>query len=368
MAASYAMRGSREVSPELRERVLAKAEELGYVPSSSARRLRGVEAKRIGIVLPAAGSPSHTRNLQAFDLACRQRGVEVEVHFHYWHEETERQVLTTLLDSGISGLILSPAGEGTVATLMALQKSGLSVPFVTFGMMSGPSDKLDHYHGNYAPDARELGQLCVEHFVNLGHKKLAFLFQGPLHPGKGLPAIARSFQYAVSQQKGVHLELFNLDDSSSPIRQKILGKKPCGLEDLIETDRLLAGYFLDHEYNATVAATSDDLSALALLNECQRRGIKVPEELSIFSLGGSYICQLGSLPLSHASVPINEIAGQVIDRLLENHPEDKNEQFYPLNIVEAGTLANRIGGRPAPRHFSRLLSKREFNVKHRIQI
>ncbi len=341
MAVSYALRGRGEVSGELRETILRTARELGYVPSRSARRLRGAGSPRIAIILPMAGSPAHMRNLQAFDLVCKEQGIEVDLHFHYWHEETERQILTRMFDEGVNGLILAPAGVGTSATLVKLQEQGLSAPFVTFGALANTPPGLTSYLGNYAPDVEALAKLCVDHLIELGHRKLAFLFQGPLYAERGLPAIARSFQRQVSQVPGAELELFHLDDSSSPLRQRILHQQPCRLEDLIETDEQMARYFLDHPYQATVAITSDDLSAVALLNECVRRKLPVPEALSIFSLGGSYICRLAALPLSHASVPMHEIARGIIDRLLAREPQaGESETFYRLSLVKAATLAD----------------------------
>src|SRR5688572_29445934 len=88
MAVSFALRGSNQISSALREKILQKANELGYVPSRAAKNLNGSATPRIGIVLPIPGVPAHARNLQAFDQACRERGIETDVRFHYWHAET----------------------------------------------------------------------------------------------------------------------------------------------------------------------------------------------------------------------------------------------------------------------------------------
>lgn len=341
MAVSFALRGSAQISVALRERILKKTDELGYVPSRAARSLNGQAAPRIGIVLPMAGSPVHARNLQAFDRICRDRGIETDVHFHYWHVETERKILESLFDDGVSGLILSPAGPETSGSLLRLQNAGLSAPFVTFGSLHGSHSALEKHLGNYAPDSRNMSEVCLGHLYDFGHRNVAVLFQGPQTPRGGASQLSNSFLAAARRFSGLRLELFYLDDSSSPIRKKILRGEPCELEDLIETDDQLAGYFLDHPFEATVAVTSDDLSALSLLNECHRRKIDVPNSLSIFSLGGSSICRMSSLPLAHAAMPIKEVASHVVEKLLAGADAKKEEYTYRFTMVDAATLANR---------------------------
>lgn len=341
MAVSFALRGSDQISSTLREKILKKADELGYVPSRAARSLNGKVTPRIGIVLPIPGVPVHARNLQAFDQVCRERGIETDVRFHYWHVETERKILQSLFDDGITGLILSPASQETRETLHHLQEAGLSAPFVTLGYLHDPQNDLEKYLGNYSPDTQSVSTLCLEHLADFGHRNVAFLFQGPQTPRGVSSQLAASFLAAAKHIPEVRLELFYLDDSSSPIRQKIMRGEPCELEDLIETDDQLARHFLDHPFAATVAIASDDLSALSLLNECHRRKIDVPNDLSIFSLGGSSICRMAALPLAHAAVAIKEVANHVVSKLMTGSVAKREEYNYRLSIVDAATLANR---------------------------
>jgi len=341
MAVSFALRGSDQISGTLRERILKKADELGYVPSRAARSLNGIATPRIGIVLPIPGVPAHARNLQAFDQACRERGIETVVRFHYWHAETERKILQSLFDDGITGLILSPAAQETCETLRHLQDAGLSAPFVSLGYLHDPEATLEKYLGNYSPDTQAVSTLCLEHLTKFGHRNIAFLFQGPQVPRGVSSQLAANFFAASKRIPDTRLELFYLDDSSSPIRQKILRGEPCELEDLIETDDQLAGHFLDHLSDTTVAIASDDLAALSLLNECHRRKIDVPNTLSIFSLGGSAICRMAALPLAHAAVDIKEVANHVVSKLLTGPTAKREEYSYRLSIVDAATLANR---------------------------
>ena len=67
---SNALSGKGRVSPELGAKIRAKAEELGYVPSVTARALRTGRSRVIGLVLPdmpirfSRRSPRRSRMLQ----------------------------------------------------------------------------------------------------------------------------------------------------------------------------------------------------------------------------------------------------------------------------------------------------------------
>lgn len=340
-AVSHALRGSGQVSAELGQTIREKAVELGYIPSRAARQLNGHHTPRVGIVLPLPGTPMESHILQALDEVCRGAGVETEIRYHYWHLETERRALRSLLDDGVTGLVLVPAHSETSAELCRLQEAGLSAPIVTVGALNSDGETLRAYLGNFAPDYRTIAPLCLRHVVEAGHRDVAVLFQGPYTIAGGAASLAQSFLSTAGSQSNLRIEMFYLDDSSSPIRRKILSGAPCTFEDVWETDNQLAVHFLDHPFEATVAVTSDDLTALSLFNECQRRSIKVPEELSIFSMGGSPVCRMFPLPVTHAKPDIKKLATRIMAKLLGDATPDHEEIAYPLSIVAGATLAQR---------------------------
>lgn len=352
-AVSYALRGSPEVSEALRTRILETATRLGYVPSGAARQLRGVAPRRIGIVAPIPGMPTYARNIEALDRVCALQGVETVVHYHYWHQETERQILRRLLDSGISGLVVHPSGTGTKETLVKLAKGGLLAPFVVFGDVAPDSALKPFLRGRYHLQPQQMADLCIPRVMEQGHRRLAILLQGPLLPeGNWVQILRRFYQMAVRKQ-GVEVEFFYLDDSSSPIRQKVLRDEACNIHDFVLTNQLLAQKFLESGSEATVAITQDDLTALALLNGCQERGRSVPEELSILGLGGSFACSLGVRPISHMAVEIDTIAADVMERLNSATVPDALIAPYPLVWKEGATFGKSRDYQPARRGSAR---------------
>ncbi len=352
-AVSYALRGSGEVSQALRERIVATARALGYVPSGAARRLRGSAPRRIGIVAPMPGMPAYARHHEALDSACAALGIETVTHYHYWHGETERRILAALLDSGITGLVLHPATLETGATLAELAAGGLGVPFVTFGEVEPRAELASLRRGSFQPHPQAIADLCIPQILARGHRRVAFIFQGPLLPEGGVIQTLRRFQEKAARGTGLELEFFYLDDSSSPIRRKVLQKVPCGIADFVATDRLLADRFLDSPFEATAAITQDDLTSLALLSGCERRGLRVPEDLSIVSISGSYVCECGARPITHLAVRVEEVVSDLLARLLAQAPPATLQAAYPMAFVEGATLGSLKAAKPKGRRAGR---------------
>ncbi len=74
---SNALSGKGRVSPELIEKVRAKASELGYVPSLTARALRTGRTGVLGLVLPDIANPLFPQIAQAIENAASNAGYGV---------------------------------------------------------------------------------------------------------------------------------------------------------------------------------------------------------------------------------------------------------------------------------------------------
>lgn len=359
-AVSYALRGSDQVSVKLTKAIQQKASDLGYIPSRTARLLNGHTSPRLGIVLSLPGVPMESQILQALEAVCRETGFEAVVRYHYWHAPTECNILRSLLDEGVTGLVMVPAHLGTTAELVRLQEAGLSAPIVTVGLLHHRGEELITYLGNFAPDYQSVAPLCLKHVAEAGHQNVAVLFQGPYTNSGGAASLAQSFLSTASHQGNLRIEMFYLDDTSSAIRQKILQGVPCALEDVWKTDNQLAEHFLNHPFEATVAITSDDLTALSLLRACHDRSIKVPQDLSIFSMGGSWACRMAPLSITHVEPNIEGIATRIISMFLDDTSSDHEEVAYPLSIVEGETLISR-DSKNSTRIFEKTISTTMFH-------
>ena len=73
--ASRALSGRGYVSPAARERLLAVADQLGYIPNESARTLKQQRSRVVGVVVSDLGNQFYARLAAGIDQALREAGL-----------------------------------------------------------------------------------------------------------------------------------------------------------------------------------------------------------------------------------------------------------------------------------------------------
>lgn len=168
--ASYALNDRTEVSSATRGRVKEAARALNYYPSHAARGLRGLNAKTFGLVLPFRESRvEHAPFLEVLggiDEAIAGQGFDVLLA-HSGSGADELNVCTRLiLSRKVDGLVVvrSRIRDPRVAELRAHQ-----FPFVVYGRADTPETcavEVDNAAG---------ARLAVEHLLELGHRRIAYI-------------------------------------------------------------------------------------------------------------------------------------------------------------------------------------------------
>ena len=97
------------VSPQTRERVLASMRALDYRPNGLAKSFRTGRTGTLGVVLPDVTDPFFATLLAGIDDRARDRGVVAVATSVGNSAELERDVVRTLAERHIDGLILAPS-------------------------------------------------------------------------------------------------------------------------------------------------------------------------------------------------------------------------------------------------------------------
>jgi len=77
MTVSKALRDEPDVSAETKAKIKQLAQQLGYVPDSSAQGLRTKTSKLFGLVIPAATNPIYARMVYAIEERASELGYDV---------------------------------------------------------------------------------------------------------------------------------------------------------------------------------------------------------------------------------------------------------------------------------------------------
>ncbi|HEY8594918.1 MAG TPA: LacI family DNA-binding transcriptional regulator [Devosiaceae bacterium] len=165
---SLVLQGSPLVHESTRAKVQAAIRDLGYVYNRGAANLRRSRSSVVGMIINDLTNSFFAELAVGIDRTMQASG-----HVPFLAntaESTDRQaeVIASMLEHGIAGLIISPARGTEPRDLKPVIDSGIPVVLVVRGL---PHNKAS----SVQPDNRAGAREAVRHLVALGHRRIAFL-------------------------------------------------------------------------------------------------------------------------------------------------------------------------------------------------
>src|SRR6516225_8869464 len=178
MTVSKALRDKHDVSPETKTRVKLVAQQLGYVPNSSAQGLRTRMSKLFGVVVSTLTNPIFLPVVQAIEERAYELGYDVLLAETLDIPEREEACVNRFLARRVDGLFIVPAYRMATEARIYQELLARKVPTVVMGhtvpfcnqFVNVESDDL---LGSYK---------ATQHLLNMGHKRIAFLSGPPVTP------------------------------------------------------------------------------------------------------------------------------------------------------------------------------------------
>ncbi|MFP5077805.1 LacI family DNA-binding transcriptional regulator [Rhizobium sp. YIM 134829] len=167
---SLVLQGSGLVNETTRAKVTATMRELGYVYNRGAANLRQANAKSriIGVVVNDLTNSFFAEIAVGVDMVVQSAGFVQFLSNTSENIDRQREVIASMREHGISGLILSPARGTEAADLKPLSAAGIPVVVM---VRSVPGSKAS----SITSDNRAGIALAVAHLARLGHARIAFL-------------------------------------------------------------------------------------------------------------------------------------------------------------------------------------------------
>jgi LacI family transcriptional regulator len=268
------------VAEATRERVRAAIGELGFVRNESARQLRQGRSRTFGVVLENLANPYFTDLARGAEAAMNTDGFDAVWCTSDGSPAKERRCLDFLQEQRVSGLIITPVGLDA-ERIAELHDRGLSVVVLDRREYTGVcSTRVDHVAG---------GEIAVNHLLGRGHRRLAIvtgpLLQEPIRDRySGAEAAARAAGLPDRDMATlVHCDM-------TPTAGKDAARR------LLELDPLPTGVFC-----------TNDLLAIGLVNELQRAGVKVPQEICVVGYDDIELAGTSVVPLTTVRQPRHEL-------------------------------------------------------------
>ena len=149
-----------------RERVLAAARDLGYMPNSAASVLRRMASMRLGFVYPEQPAPFFAPVTAGINDAVADYGalgIEVtHIRYSQQNENMEADTLQKIRPSEFQGIAVNSAGPGIAREINRLSDAG--VPVITFNTDAANSRRL-FFIGNDAIQSGRIGAALLGRYL-----------------------------------------------------------------------------------------------------------------------------------------------------------------------------------------------------------
>ncbi|MEP9362650.1 LacI family DNA-binding transcriptional regulator [Nocardioides sp. CN2-186] len=307
------------VSPDTRERVLRAMADLGFVRNESARQLRAGSSRTLAYVMLDASNPFFTDVAQGIDTAAEAADLSLVLCNSRNSGDREQAHLALLEQQRVQGILVTPVDPDS-ASLDEVARRGTPVVVVD-------RTRADQSFCSVAVDDVLGGRLAIEHLVERGHTRVAYI-GGP--PGLGqVEDRWRGAQEAWSALGRPGADLVQLPTTVLSVAE---GR---------EAGQRLAG--LPARRRPTAAFCANDLVALGLLQQAIGSGIRVPEELAIVGYDDIEFAAAAAVPLTSVRQP-RQLLGRtaaelVLDEATNAEHTHRQVLFTPELVARASTTS-----------------------------
>jgi len=315
---SRVLNNERYVSEETRERVAAVVARLSYRPSLAARSLAGRRSFQIGLICDNP-SPYYVYEMQSgIRDRCEADGVRMIAQPYDRNspkliDEIESLVETTHVD----GLILTPPVTDYPAVLDLLKQREVRFVRVSPGSDVGltPSTFID----NEAAAAT-----MTRHLIELGHRRIGFIAG---HPSFATSAQRTNGYLAALRAAGIEVE-------TALVRQ--------GSYDFASGSTEGEALLAMETPPTAIFASSDDMAA-GVLAAAHRRGLLVPDALSVAGFDDTALAGYVWPPLTTIRQPTRQLAYAAADLLLApaDQPIERREIAFELVVRDSTAPPSR---------------------------
>lgn len=309
---SQALTGKPGVSEKTREKVIETAKKLGYMYTPST----GKSGSSRGIIGLIASEYVFTENNffgaihLSIDKEVKSRHCGLLIHSVDRNSEEQEIIPPFVQERQVDGLlILSHLKTKYIKKIMSKKL---------------PTVLIDHHHPLLEVDCilsnnRFGAYNAVKHLIELGHKKIGFI---------GNVASSPSYQ---ERWEGYRLAL---NDAGLPVPHEQQWLKSKETEEGIST-------FLDSLASYPTAWFCGNDTLAFLLNTCmQKRGIKVPEEMSICGFDNLQLSEMASPALTTVNINKDYFGKRAVDRLfwrMEHMDAPYEEILLPTRLIPRGS-------------------------------
>lgn len=321
---SRVINNEANVRPEMKDRVQASIDRLGYVPSIAAQRMSGSRSYLILALNDRERTIADWQARQGTDwvdqmllggmLKCAEQGYRLIFELVDTHNDhIERELLAAIAALQPDGVILTPphSDNPLIVRLLDAQK----IPFARIGSLGV---------GGGIPlimDDTGAARLATERLIAVGHRRIGF--------------IAGSREYELS---GWRVEGW----------RAVMDEAGFATDNLLEhgdfsyaSGERAARVLLGRAERPTAIIASNDQMSLAVLQTARSMNLRVPQDLSLISFDNTPMVRFAQPPLTAVDQPVAQTTSRAVELIIDAHGKDRTDHAPLDPVVVSATLVER---------------------------
>lgn len=302
------------VAEATRDRVHEAIAKLGYVPDMIASSLSSQKSGFIAAIVPTLNNINFAETAGGLSDTLRMAGFQLLIGYTNYQLDEEEALVRTMLARRPEGIVLTGSHHSNVTRQLLL---AANIPVVEIWDL--PKQPVGHAVGF---SNLGVGIAMTSQLIERGYQKIAFLAPPKSETGfRDFRGDERLEGYRRAlEQAGLPTDLV--------IRH---GSGPVSFNHGAESMAAL----LEQRGDIDAVFAVSDLSAVGAVMECQRRGIKVPNDLAIagfgnFEIGAQIIPTLTTVHIDCTG--IGERTGQLLLDLLSQSPEKAGGEHQIIDL------------------------------------
>ena len=308
---SNVLQGTKNVSSELRKRVMDAVEHLNYCINPIASGLKKSKMNTIGLILTKVDSQFFPYIIEGIQHVFDPLGYNISFLISNNRIALEKQHLRSLINSHIAGIILNSVVEKDDYMYFSMLSSLASQPNPV------PIVSIERDISEYGIDSVIInnfqgGKMATSHLIEMGCSKIAHI------------AAPYSVPWGIKRTEGYKktLEEHGIDYKPSFV----------SYGDFLP----LSGYsqtrvFIQNSINFDSIFAANDLMAIGAIKAVMENHYRIPEDIKIIGFDNTFLSALISPSLSTINVPIRRI-GEESAQILLNRIENRSSQYDPVRL------------------------------------
>lgn len=303
---SRVINSPESVREQTRQKVLQAMKTCNYKYNALARGFVTKKSNTIGLIIPTISNPVFADSTLGVQEYAEQHNMRVILCNSYYKYSQEENLVKTLRESQVDGLIITttdPKGDA-IKSLLAD-----NFPFVLLfsTIHGGPISAvgIDNYRGGY---------LATEHLISLGHKRIGMV-------AGNFSMTDKNYHRWKGYKKCLKEHDIIYDDD-------LLVQTDCSLQG--EGGRESIQHLLALPDPPTAVFCSNDYIALGAIKGAQEEGLTLPDELSIVGFDDMQTASYMVPALTTVRQPAYDIGRRAAELLLQARDDNSSKPVQEM--------------------------------------